>query len=185
MENQPEGLTTQNPLETVLPTEVITLSKEEFESLKHKAEVSSQNFERAKKAEARAKELEELEVDLTTPQNQNDNEMSKLSGELSEVKAKLAKTEVIESYPLMKESWSDFESFRELPDNKGMNMKTAAKAFLTEKGLLEPVRKGLERPTGGKAPVTIGMSTDDVKRLRETSPKKYYDMLKKGQIKIS
>ena len=99
--------------------------------------------------------------------------------------SKLSKSEVIESHPELKESWSEFEKFREDEDNKGMNLKTAAKAFLVEKGLLNPQRKGLEKSTGGtKAPQTSGMTSDEVKKLRETDFKKYRDMLIKGQIKV-
>jgi hypothetical protein len=55
-----------------------------------------------------------------------------------------------------------------------------------EKGLLEPVRKGLEKPTGGdRTPLSSGMSTEEVKSLRETDYKKYREMLKKGLIKFS
>ena len=93
---------------------------------------------------------------------------------------------MIESHPQLKELWSDFEEFRSDPDNKGMNMKTSAKAFLVEKGILEPQRKGLEKPTGGpRAPVSTGMTTEDIKNLRETNFKKYEEMLAKGQIKFS
>lgn len=105
--------------------------------------------------------------------------------EFVEVKNKLAKSEVIESHPQLKEVWSEFESFRTDPDNKGMNMKTAAKAFLVEKGLFDQPRKGLEKATGGpRTPISTGMSNDDVTNLRTTNYRKYMDMLKKGQIKI-
>ena len=178
----------QNPPEGSAPAaEEVTISKTELDELKHKAEVSSQNFERAKKAEKEAKELqEELKTYTETPSELGDDELGKVKSELSEIKGKLNKSEVISSYPILKESWDEFEEFRSSDENKGMNMRTAAKAFLTEKGLLEPIRKGLEKPTGGpRVPISSGMSVEEVKHLRENDFKKYQVMLLKGQIKIA
>lgn len=164
------------------PEETVTLSKTELEELKHRAEVSSQNFERAKKAENEAKELRDQIQEEAPP----DAEEYVKKSELQEIKEKLNKSEVLVSHPLLKETWSEFEEFRSHPDNRGMNIRTAAKAFYVEKGLLDPQRKGLEKPTGGpKTPLASGMSAEDVKRLRESNYRKYQEMLKKGQIKIS
>jgi hypothetical protein len=62
MENETEVLDTQNnqdgESETTTTEETETLSPQEIADLKHKADVSSQNFERAKKAEAEKKALE-------------------------------------------------------------------------------------------------------------------------------
>jgi hypothetical protein len=62
MENESEVLDTQNnqegESETTITDEGKTLTPEEIADLKHKAGVSSQNFERAKKAEADKKALE-------------------------------------------------------------------------------------------------------------------------------
>jgi len=188
MENEPEMPVTQNELEVEIPKiEEKGLSQEEIADLRHKADVSSQNFERAKKAEQEKRELEErLALLESTPSYIDDEESRKLRSEIAEIKGKFAKSEVIENYPVLKDCWKDFESFHELDENKGMNIKTAAKAFLTEKGLLDPVRKGLEKPTGGdRAPISSAMSSDEVKKLRETDYRKYLEMLKKGQIKVS
>lgn len=177
----PEPQTT--PEGSAPTAEEVTLARAELDDLKHKAEVSSQNFERAKKAELRVKELEELQVE--TPFEPDDNDISSLKAELADIKNRQQKSEVLESYPKLKELWSDFEEFRSNSDNKGMNMRTAAKAFLVEKELLEPQRKGLEKPTGGpRVPLSSGMSVEDVKHLRETDFKKYLEMTQKGLIKI-
>lgn len=96
-----------------------------------------------------------------------------------------AKKDVLISHPVIGEKWEEFESFRADPDNKGMNMRTAAKAFLIENGLLEPTRKGLEKTTGGtRTPPSTKMSAEDIKTLRETNFRKYQDLLEKGQIVI-
>jgi DNA phosphorothioation-dependent restriction protein DptG len=191
MADKPEGVEPQTPQPAPepKPESGVVLTKGEYEDLRHRAEVSSQNFERLKKEEEKRAKLEARIIELesiTVPSTVEDEELKKLKDELSGIKGKIVKAEVIEAHPQLRELWSDFESFRELPDNKGMNTKTAAKAFLVEKGLLEPVRKGLEKPTGGdRTPLSSGMSADEVKTLRQTDYKKYREMLKKGQIKFS
>lgn len=162
------------------------LTPEELEDLKHKAEVSSQNFERAKKAEGRVEKLETQLADNEVLPEFDDAEVGKLKDDVSELKAELGKSKVLERYPDLKDLWNEFEEFRADPENKGMNLNTAAKAFRVEKGLLEPRREGLEKTTGGK-PVSVssGMSVEEVTKLRNTDYKKYREMIKKGQIKIS
>ena len=112
-------------------------------------------------------------------------EILTLKSELSELRADNTKKDVLMSYPLIKEKWEEFESFRADPENKGMNLRTAARAFLLENGLLEPTRKGLEKTTGGgRVPTPQGMSMEDIKTLRETNFRKYQDLLEKGLIKV-
>lgn len=169
--------------------DVITVPKAEFDDLKHRAEVSSQNFERAKKAESRVDELS-TEIDRLSeqvPSEFRDERVGTLQAEIAEIRQEQQVTKVQEKYPQLKDVWADFESFRADPENKGMNLNTAAKAFMAEKGLTpgQP-RKGLENPTGGdRTPITSGMTPDEVKNLRETDYKKYAEMLRKGQIKLS
>lgn len=181
MDENKEGLEPQKTPET--PT--VSLSQEELDDLKHRAEVSSQNFERLKKVQEENELLKAQLVDSTVLP-ESDDPVDSLKSELSEIKQKLQKSEVIESYPVLKESWQDFEEFRQLSDNKGMNMRTAAKSFLIEKGLLETPRKGLEKPTGGgHEPISSEMKTEDVKTLRETNYRKYLELIRKGQLKVS
>lgn len=189
MEIKQEDLGTQNISKEVTPQVIevgkIEVAEDEFNDLKHRAEVSSQNFERAKKAELELKEFKELQ-DNQTLSVYDDEPVKKLEEKVSELNQKVAKAELIEKYPVLKDIWNDFETFQNEEDNRGMNLRTSAKAFLTEKGLLDPVRKGLEKPTGGsKEPFSSGMKVEEVKKLRETNFKKYSDMLKKGQIKFS
>ena len=108
-----------------------------------------------------------------------------LQQQLSSLQSESAKKDLIIAHPVLKEKWSDFESFRALPENKGMNLRTAAKAFLAENGLLDR-RPGLEKPTGGpRVPIQQGMSAEDVENLRKNDFRKYQEMLLKGQIKIT
>lgn len=183
MEQNPEGLEPQKIQETVVSPEVVSISQEELADLRHKAEVSSQNFERLKKSEQEKDELRaQLSIDLT-PSDYDDEKVKKMQVELSEVKEKLTNNEVKEAYPQLKEVWEEFQTFRTDEENKGMSIKTSAKAFLTEKGLLTPKRIGLEKPTGGtRTPVSTKMSNEDIKHLRETNYRKYVEMLSKGLI---
>ena len=191
MDTNPEGVQPHNTVQETPPqsVETITVPKTEFDDLQHRAEVSSQNFERLKKEEERSAELASQIVALSgqsDPSGQNDEAISKLRLELAEIKVKQAKSEVLEANPQLKEVWSDFEKFRTDEDNKGMNLKTAAKVFLTEKGLLDPRRKGLERPTGGdRTPPQSGMSAEDAKKLRENDYRKYTELVRKGIINIT
>lgn len=191
MENPAEVVPPQTPAPVTTPQvgEVVSVPKEELDDLRHRAEVSSQNFERLKKEQERSAELEASIAELQAQpvlSGQNDEAISKLSTELADIKAKQARSEVLEAHPQLKEVWDDFEKFRADEDNKGMNLKTAAKAFLVEKGLLDKPRQGLERPTGGdRTPVSSGMSVEDVKKLRENDYKKYRELVKKGIIQIS
>ena len=145
--------------------------------------------EREKRREL-ASRLQTLEDSLnpSSPSDSEDDQLASVRAELADIKKRQQRSEVLESYPQLKEIWSDFEEFRSDSDNKGMNMKTAAKAFLVEKGLLEPIvkRQGLEKPTGGtRVPLSTGMTMEDVANLRVNNYRKYVEMLKKGQIKIS
>lgn len=181
MQDELEVQEPQNTPEVEAPNaDVVTVPKKEFEDMKHRADVSSQNYERLKKAELElAKSLQTNNVPSS------DEDVSKLKAEIAQIKAKQAKSDVLEANPQLKEVWSEFEKFHSDPENSGMNLKTAAKSFLVEKGLLEPQRKGLEKPTGGtRTPISSGMSVEEVKNLRETNYRKYSEMLRKGQISV-
>ena len=194
METKPEGQEPQKTPEVV--EEKVTLTKAELDELKHKAEVSSQNFARLKKLED---ELEQAKANKLTEAPSEDEvfsdegkalkkEIGALKNALSEVTADNAKRGLQERHPVLKDKWTEFEEFRSLDDNKGLNLNTAAKAFLIERDLLSdsPARKGLERPTGGPklAQPTGKMSAVEVETLRVTNYKKYMELLKEGKINI-
>jgi len=165
------------------------LTPEEIADLKHRADVSSQNFERAKKAELELKELKERNGTLETPvlRQEDDEEVTALRKKVNDLEGYVVKQQVTETYPQLKEVWSDFSSFCTQPENAGMSVLTAAKAFLVEKDMLAPKRVGLEKPAGGgkRTPPQAGMTAEDAKKLRETDYRKYRDALSKGLIKFS
>jgi hypothetical protein len=147
--------------------------------------------------EAKVKELEE-EIDKLKTSSDDEawsdegkalqKEIKDVNSQLVEIKKENAKKDLLIANPILKEHLAEFEEFQANPDNKGMNMRTAAKAFLVEKDLIgQPARKGLEKPTGGdKQPVTSGkMTAEDAKNLRLNDWEGYVDKLNKGLIEIA
>lgn len=179
------------PAERPVIAESVTLTKAEADELKHRAEVSSQNFERAKKAEADLKALKEAGLSAPSQEFYSDEgkmlasrlesieqENARLRGEreLDQVKAK---------FPALSDKMAEFETFKqEYPNFKVENV---AKLFLVENGLLggEPERKGLEKPTGGpRTSQPVGMTLADIDSLRDTNYRLYKEKLLSGEIKV-
>ena len=91
------------------------------------------------------------------------------------------------NYPALKDKSAEFEAFRTNPENAGMKIETAAKAFLAENDLLAPPvqRKGLERDTGGGRVVPQqGLSPSEIGELRVNNYRKYSQLVREGKIKI-
>lgn len=189
MGQDPQGGAPINPPEPApaLPTGHVAVPQAELDDLKKRADASSQNFERLKKLE---KELEELQTGSPSGDGTSDEgralkkEIDDLKGKISSIETETAVKELKSSNPVFKDKWTEFEEFRTKDENKGMNLKTAAKAFLIENGLLDPTRKGLESPTGGpRKPTPSGkMTAEDVKTLRETNFKEYQKLLEQGKL---
>lgn len=96
-----------------------------------------------------------------------------------------ARKDLFLEFPELKDHSVEFEKYLADPENIGMSMKTAARAFLVENGLSGTRRMGLEKPTGGdRQPPATGMTVEDIKVLRETNFKKYTELLEKGLIKV-
>ena len=178
----PEGGTPTVP-------ETVTLTKAEADELQHKAEVSSQNFERLKKAEADLKALRES--NLQAPSQDYSDEGRMLKGEIETLRQELTAnkqerelTELQAKFPALKDKIAEFEIFKqEYPTYKTENI---AKLFLVENGLLgEPSRLGLERPTGGpRTSGQVGMTPQDVDDLRVNNFRLYKEKLLSGEIKV-
>lgn len=87
-------------------------------------------------------------------------------------------------FPLLGEKADEFKAYRET-EHPRAKLESVAKLFLSDNGLLEPTRRGLESPTGGpRTPMTSEMTKEDVEDLRKNNYKKYKDMLIKGLIKV-
>lgn len=105
------------------------------------------------------------ELDATVRSLRETNELEKL----------------LNQFPDLKDAKEEFAEFRkEYPSLSGEKV---ARVFLAEKGMTQAMRKGLEQPTGGvKTAPSVGMSEDDVKRLRESNPRRYIHLLKTGKL---
>jgi len=107
-----------------------------------------------------------------------------LSAKISQMEDDKALDKLYEQYPVLKENSDKFNEFRRT-EHPRAKIESAAKIYLAENGLLENRRVGLENPTGGdRAPISTGMTADDVSNLRKNNWKKYQELLSKGLIKI-
>ena len=97
------------------------------------------------------------------------------------IKEQLELERLYSRFPDLRDVAQDFEQFR--ADYRSIPLERVAKLFLSEKGLVQTERKGLEQASGGsKTPPKVGMSEDDVRRLRENSPRRYNHLLQTGQL---
>lgn len=182
----------EKPKEEEGTTEEILEETQDLTDLKKRAEVSSQNFERAKKAESKVKELE-IELEEAKVSEEDDGEeywddkiekkVKSLETELASFKETQTLQVLLSKYPALRDKQVEFDEFRnEYPQ---LELEKVAKVFLVENNLINAntERKGLEKATSGeKGAVKKGMSEEDVKRLRETQPRKYEKMLRDGRL---
>lgn len=90
----------------------------------------------------------------------------------------------LNQFPTLREMKSEFLEYRK-SEHPRAKLESVAKLFMAEKGLLEPQRKGLEKPTGGtRTPESQGMTVEEIADLRSNNWKKYKDMVAKGLIVI-
>lgn len=110
-----------------------------------------------------------------------DKYVKPLEQTIESLQYQLALKDVHAAYPALKDLPGEFEAFRqEYPRHK---LENVAKLFLSEKGLLDAPRKGLEKVTGGpRVPVSTEPTAEDKKNLRVNNPRKYEEMLRKGLI---
>ena len=113
-----------------------------------------------------------------------DGRIASLSAKISQMEDEKALEKLLIEYPVLKENLDKFNEFRQA-EHPRAKIESVAKLYLAENGLLEPRRVGLENPTGGgRAPVSQGMTADDIANLRKNNWKKYQELLSKGLIKI-
>ncbi len=144
--------------------------------------------EKRKEAEAEIKRLQDLMASGDT----STEEGKVLKAQIDELKGtvtsltranELVKLET--KFPALKDKGAEFQAYLDDPQNKGMSLDTAAKAFCHENGLIEtpPTRKGMEVPGGGGRQSTPqGMTFADVAKLRVENPRKYAQMLREGKL---
>ena len=110
-------------------------------------------------------------------------EIASLNQKITSIEEEKNLEKLYSQYPLLKEKAGEFTEYRSA-EHPRAKLESVAKLFLVENGLLEsPVRKGLEKTTGGsRTPTTIGMTPEEVDTLRKTNFRKYKEMLMKGQL---
>ena len=147
--------------------------------------------ERQKRKELEAK-LKEKESSTSEPSDDVYSDEGKmlqgridaLTTKISSYEKKDQETKVYSAYPILKDKREEFQDY--LEENPELSLEKAAKLFLFENNLASaPVteRKGLERPTGGsKKTPAKGFTQDDLKRLRETEPRKHIKLIRSGKI---
>jgi hypothetical protein len=145
--------------------------------------------ERELRKQAEAK-LAEITPVLSTDEVFSD-EGKAIKGEVETLKERLEQFEDAQRlkdlqslYPALKDKTAEFEDYRkDFPRHK---LENVAKLFLTENGLMQVTqeRKGLEQPSGGghRDAVSLDMTADDAKTLRETNYKKYLELLHAGKL---
>lgn len=112
-----------------------------------------------------------------------------LKKEIESLKVQMTEREKLvdlqSKHPVLADKMSEFNEFRSLPENEGMRLETAAKAFLFEKDLLDTKpRKGLEKDSGGpRTQPKIGRTEEEIADLRKNNFRKYMSELKKGTLR--
>lgn len=159
-----------------------------YAALEQERKVSA--YERAKRLELEDKLNSLPTTDLSEPEVISDEakllkgKIDTLSEKITQMEEDKALNELYIAYPVLKEHLNEFNEYR-LAEHPRAKVQSVAKLFLAEKGLIEGRRVGLENPTGGsRAPVSQGMTAEDVANLRKNSWKKYQELLSKGLIKI-
>lgn len=133
------------------------------------------------------KELQSLKKssddDITDSDATAVEKLERLSEKIASLERRVEMDAVLSKYPQLKEKLTEFGEYRDdLPD---LPLDRAATLYLAENGLLSnsPKRKGLEKAGGGdKSPQPIGMTTDELRKLRTEQPRKYIQMIRSGKI---
>lgn len=114
-----------------------------------------------------------------------DSKIAALEAEIQATRAERELSKVQTTYPMLKDKSEEFEQYR--AENPGMRLDVAAKAFLAENDLLEPIkpRKGLESGSGGgaRAPVSTGMTPEEIDALRVNNYNEYARRIRAGTLK--
>ncbi len=180
IQNEPKAPIDNQPLND----EILKQKDEEIESLKaSNLTLAEQKKHWREKYDRDITNRIPNDPDNTTPQ-QDGSAINELRQELNSIKEREALKEVYAQYPAIVDKKEEFNEFRE--DYPGLPVDKLAKLFIAENNLGTPgkPRLGLETPTGGSRGATrAGMTEEEVKRLRETQPRRYQKMLQEGKIR--
>jgi hypothetical protein len=148
--------------------------------------LESLHKEREKRRELERQLKERGEMSVLSDEGrilQNQIEELKRQQKVKEEETTLSR--LISSFPALKDKASDFDEYRNLPENDGVNVETLAKAFLVDRNLIgSPApRKGLEEPAGGgRVPPKQGRTEQEVSELRSGNYRQYLKELRAGTL---
>lgn len=176
-----EEVITPEPTEEV--TEVETPVEEPGSKTESVLLLESLQEERRKRREAEAA----LEAAKSTEYLPEDEVRQQLAAIQARLDSKIETDQLQElqaKYPALKDKLAEFNDYRDDPENKGMSVSAAARAFLAERDLLvtPAPRKGLEEGRTQRAPVKTGRTEADVTELRNTNYRQYMKELKAGTL---
>lgn len=109
-------------------------------------------------------------------------QISTLEEKISTIEEEKNLQSLYNQYPLLRDKANEFVEYRKA-EHPRAKLESVAKLFLAENDLLEPKRKGLEKPTGGtRTPQSTGMTYDEAETLMKTDYRKYRQLLKEGKL---
>jgi hypothetical protein len=171
------------PAPALEPKEVKTPSNELLAALKEERE-KRRDLERELSELKGSKDRSLPEGDMSDEGLALKQQIDELQKTINQMKLREELSQVLVSYPQLKDKQSEFEAYR--AGKPEYDLKDAALLFITENNLTEvkPSRKGLERPSGGsKTPNNTGqISAADVDRIRSTQPRLFIQMVRDGRI---
>lgn len=178
-----------DPTVTQAPSQPVPGSKTPAENL---LAALQEEREMRKRAEAEKKDLEDKlnqsNAERSFETGQQDvaaikEEVVTLQNKLSSIEEQRELDTLITSRPELREHLEAFNEYRK--DYPRHKLENVAKLFMVEKGLSigTPPRQGLETPTGGdRTPAKSKLSSEEIKKLRETDFRKYLSLVVSGQI---
>lgn len=191
-EEEKEKITEENSPKPA-PQEQKTIPYERFRQVNEEKKALEAELERVKKSSISSEEelskkypdwefMEETDKAKIKREEQREMRLRKLEEQTAWDKDY---KQILKQFPSLAEQEEEFKEFAyKYPGVK--NLKVLAKSFLfkPEEPAEPPKRKGLEKPTGGLGKVSpIGMSLEDITRLRNTDFKAYLKAIREGRIK--
>ena len=148
--------------------------------------------ERIKRKELEA-ELEKLKsVPSEEPDEVFSDEGKALKGEIKALNERIrvnerkeARREAEIEFPFLLDKREEFNTFLEEEENKRISVRKLAKLFAAEHEMLapSPLRKGLEKPTGGGQVVPEPtMTAEEIRHLMKNDFRKYEALVRAGKI---
>src|SRR4030065_399350 len=112
------------------PNQLLEAARIEREKKRILEEKKKKLEEKIKKEESSTSTEYEQDEELSSEGKIFKKEISEVKSEVEQIKNLAERKRVFETYPILKEKEAEFDEYRELTENLGMSLLTAAKAFL-------------------------------------------------------